>query len=120
MNTFYAIRPVLYHSSLICDQFRRRWKHVQFLADKFWQKWLKLYLPELQKRVKWTDKQVDLKVGDLVLIADELIPRNLWPLATVQAVSVGRDGHVRSAKLKTRSTILVRPITKIVLLEAAV
>lgn len=100
------------------DMYRRRWRHAQYIADQFWRKWIRLYLPELQRRVKWTDKKRNLSVGDLVLIVDENTPRNLWPLALVKEVCVGRDGLVRSVKLRSRSSELVRPITKIVLLEA--
>ena len=99
------------------DVYRRRWRHVQHVADRFWSRWRKLYLPELQKRVKWTDVSRNLSVGDLVLIADENTPRNVWPLALVSDVTKGRDGMVRSVKVKTRTSVLVRPITKIILLE---
>ncbi|KAL5015330.1 hypothetical protein ScPMuIL_009600 [Solemya velum] len=51
------------------------------LADQFWLKWKRLYLSELQKRVKWTSMQRNLTVGDLVLLKEENTPRNLWPLA---------------------------------------
>lgn len=80
---------------------------------------VKLYLPELQKRSKWTGVTDNLAVGDLVLILDEMTPRNLWPLALVVSVNCSRDGLVRSVRVKTRTTELVRPITKIVLLESA-
>ena len=30
------------------DQYRRKWKQVQFLADLFWKRWLREYLPTLQ------------------------------------------------------------------------
>ena len=48
---------------------------------------------------------------------DENVPRGSWPLGLVQEVNVGRDGLVRSARVKTKTTILTRPITKIVTLE---
>ena len=100
------------------DLYRRRWRHVQHVADSFWRQWLRLYLPELQKRIKWNDATRNIAVGDLVLVAGENTPRGLWPLALVKEVSVGRDGLVRSVKVRTRATELVRPVTKIVLLEA--
>ena len=47
------------------------------------------------------------------------MPRSLWPLARVLEVYSNRqDGLVRSAKVKTRTSVLVRPVDKIVLLEA--
>ena len=101
------------------DRFQRRWRHVQHLADQFWRKWLKLYLPELQRRLKWTKVIQNLKVGDLVLLRDEITPRNLWPLGLVVGVNRSRDDLVRSVRVKTKTNEFVRPITKIILLESA-
>ncbi|XP_014679031.1 PREDICTED: uncharacterized protein LOC106818875 [Priapulus caudatus] len=101
------------------DVFRRRWRHVQHLADQFWIKWVRMYLPELQKRIKWTERKTNTTVGDLVLLLEEHTPRNLWPLGIVVEAFEGRDGNVRSVRMRTKSTELVRPITKIVLLESA-
>lgn len=99
------------------DGYRKRWKHSQFLAGQFWKQWLKQYLPELQKRQKWLDKSRNLKISDLVLVMDENVPRWLWPLGSVVDVKCGRDGLVRTVHVKTKSSVLVRPVTKIVLLE---
>ena len=99
------------------DMYKRRWRYVQYLSDLFWRRWLREYLPELQKRNKWFESRRNLKVGDLVLLVDENTPRYLWPLGVVVEVCEGRDGLVRSVKVKTRSTVLVRPITKVVLIE---
>ena len=101
------------------DTYRKRWRQVQHLSDQFWRRWLKEYLPELQKRHKWQQVLYDLKVGDLVLVMDEGSPRGAWPLGLVTATNRGRDGLVRSAKIKTKSTVMTRPITKLVLLEEA-
>ena len=101
------------------DTYRKAWRHAQHLACGFWKVWVKSYLPELQGRQKWLDIKTNLLVGDLVLILDENCPRNLWPLAIVTEVKVGRDDLVRSVKLRTRSNAeLTRPIHKIVLLES--
>ena len=37
----------------------------------------------------------------------------------VKEISVGRDGLVRSVRVKTATTEFVRPITKLVVLEGA-
>ena len=101
------------------DQYRARWRHVQHLSSQFWRKWLKLYLPELHRRHKWSVSRDNLKSGDLVRIADENTDRGLWPLAVVKNVNLSRDGKVRSARVKSKSSEFVRPITKLVLLEAS-
>ena len=99
------------------DVFRKRWRYVQSLANLFWKRWLSCYLPDLQRRVKWQDKNRNLRVGDLVLICDITAPRGSWPLGVVMEVHVGRDELVRSARVRTSTSQLVRPVTKLVLLE---
>jgi len=98
------------------DLYKKRWKQVQYLSNTFWSRWIKEYLPELQRRQKWMKPRRDIKIGDLVLLV-EGTPRNVWPLALVKEVNTAQDGHVRSVVVKTRSSLLVRPISKIVLLE---
>ena len=107
------ILPPCISESMYC----RRWKYVQNLANQFWKRWVREYLPELAKRNKWRDPQVNVKVNDLVLIKDENMPRNLWPLGLISRVIEGRDGLVRTVHVKTKSKTLVRPITKIIMLE---
>lgn len=97
---------------------RRRWRQVQYLADVFWRRWTKEYLPTLQESKKWTQSKENLRVGDMVLVSDENNPRNLWPLARVVETFPGKDGKVRTVKVKTRSSEMVRPIHKLCLLES--
>ena len=40
-------------------------------------------------------------------------------MGLVEDTKVGRDGVVRSARIRTKSIHLVRPITKFVILESA-
>ena len=35
------------------DIYRKKWRQVQFLANLFWERWLKEYTPTLQQRGKW-------------------------------------------------------------------
>ena len=106
--------PGTFHRS---DMLRKRWRFIQHPADQFWRRWIKEYLPELQRRQKWTERQINVKQGDVVLVCDENTPRSLWPLGLVVEVKLGRDGIVRTIRVRTKSTELVRPITKIVMLE---
>ena len=99
---------------------RRRWRQVQYLADVFWRRWIREYLPSLQSRQKWNERCRNVKVGDIVLVVDEKTPRSSWPLARVSQVFANRkDGLVRSVKVRTSTAVLIRPISKIVLLEEA-
>ena len=62
---------------------RRRWRQVQYLADLFWRRWSKEYLPLLQLRQKWVKPKRNLAVGDVVLISTEASHRNSWPLGRI-------------------------------------
>ena len=99
---------------------RRRWKQVQYMADVFWKRWTKEYLPTLQIRQKWHSIERNLEENDLVLAVEPMQHRNQWPLARVVEVYPGRDGLVRSAKVKMMNSEYRRPVTKLCLLEAAV
>ena len=79
----------------------------------------KEYLLELQRQQKWVKDEPNLTVGDLVLLLDENSPRGSWLLGLVNEITVGRDGLVRSVRVKTATTEFVRPITKLVVLEGA-
>ena len=101
------------------DQYVRRWyKQAQYLADIFWNRWLREYLPTLQARQKWTTHKRNLKAGDLVLIVDERVPRGMWPLGQVIKTIADKDGDVRSAEVKTAEGYKYRPVTKLCFLEA--
>jgi hypothetical protein len=72
----------------------------------------------LQERQKWNQPRKNVEVGDVVLLLQENTPRSSSPLARVIEVHRNRsDGHVRSVKLKTATSVLERPICKIVVLE---
>lgn len=96
---------------------RRRWRRVQAFATMFWQRWLREYLPELQRRQKWTAVRRNLAVGQLVLVVDKNAPRGLWNTGVVVGVRQGRDGLVRSVEVRTRLGTVVRGVGQLVLLE---
>ncbi|XDV22790.1 hypothetical protein PO909_027607 [Leuciscus waleckii] len=104
------------------DMFRQQWKQVQSLADNFWYRWRREYLPTLQSRRKWNSTQPDIQEGDLVLLKDNQSPRNKWPMALVSQVFPSTDGRVRKVQLKVtkngsgKEVKYLRPITEVVLL----
>ena len=99
------------------NMYQRKWRYVQHFVRLFWSRWTREYLPELHRRQKWQQEMPNVQKGDIVMILDENSPRGSWPIGRVDDVMTGRDGLVRSVRLSTRSTTLVRPITQIVLLE---
>lgn len=99
---------------------RRRWRQVQYLADIFWRRWVKEYLPSLQERQKWNRPRRNFAVDDIVLVADLSCPRSCWPLGRILDVHRNtQDGYVRRVTVQTKGSILQRPIDKIVFLESA-
>ena len=65
------------------------------------------------------DGLLSLRVGDLVIISSHDVPRSYWPMGRIIEVYPGRDGVVRSVKLKTSNGELSRPSALLCLLEAA-
>ena len=61
------------------------------------------------ERQKWRSRKENIKVGDLVLLADENYPRGEWPITRVWEVVADHDGCVRVAKVKTASTVATLP-----------
>jgi len=96
---------------------RRQWRHAQFLANCFWSRWIREYLPLLQARPKWFKPKRNLKEGDLVLLVDANLSRSQWPLGRITEVLPGTDGCVRTVNVKTKNSTLCRPVAKLCLLE---
>lgn len=115
------VKPVLPHGVFNQeDQYaKRRWKQVQYLADIFWKRWCKEYLTQLQERQRWSTTGRNFSVGDVVLIVDETSPRSSWPLGKVVETFPDKKGLVRQVKVRTKTTVLCRPVTKLCLLQEA-
>lgn len=96
---------------------RRRWKQIQYMCNIFWKRWAREYLPLLQERQKWTRPSRNFAVGDIVLIVDDSAPRNTWLTGKVIQTIPDKTGMVRQVKIKTKTSTLDRPITKICLLQ---
>ena len=98
---------------------RKRWKQVQYLSDIFWKRWTREYLPQLQERQKWMRASRCFAEGDIVLIVDDTAPRNSWILGKIIEAVPDQYGLVRQIRIKTKTSTLDRPITKVCLLQEA-
>ncbi|XP_074653617.1 uncharacterized protein LOC141907774 [Tubulanus polymorphus] len=97
---------------------RKRWRQAQALTNQYWARSTREYLPTLVQRTKWKTASRDLQIDDVVLLADDNLPRGQWPLGRIIDVHPGSDGHVRSVELKTTSGVYRRPATKVCRLDA--
>ncbi|XP_034936335.1 uncharacterized protein [Chelonus insularis] len=93
-----------------------RWQLLQQKMQLFWKTWSSQYLQRQLSISKWYHRSHQLKVGSLVLLTDERFPPAKWPLAKITQLIPGSDGLTRVVKLKTATTELTRPITKLAIL----
>lgn len=90
------------------------WRLVQKMRDHYWQRWSHEYLQSLSARPKWTRSEVSPKIGDLCLVRTEITLPIRWPLARITALHPGDDGVTRVVTVRTASSTLTRPLTKII------
>lgn len=83
------------------------------MADLFWRRWVKEYLPDLQERQKWHTTKRNLKPEDVVLVVDDSAPRNSWVMGRILQVFSDHKGLVRQAQVKTSINIILWPVTKL-------
>ncbi|XP_055522867.1 uncharacterized protein LOC129717047 [Wyeomyia smithii] len=92
---------------------------VQLRVQQFWCRWRSEYLKELQRQSYINPEKVNLKVGQLVILKDQLMPPTQWPLARIDALYPGRDNISRVLLLRTSSGIFKRPSCKVCPLPCA-
>ncbi|KAL0194543.1 hypothetical protein M9458_008115, partial [Cirrhinus mrigala] len=101
----------------------KRWRRIQHLIKQFWSRWKKEYLLNISMRQKWHVVRRNLKVNDVVLIKEDLFPRNQWQLGRIVETTVDSDGLVRRVKVRVseqsslgkhyslfKSSVLERPV----------
>lgn len=88
------------------------------IANEFWKRWLREYLPCLTRRTKWFDNSAQqISVGDIVIIVDDNAKRNEWLKGAVVDVHRGKDDVVRSAVVRTQHGLSTRPVVKLAKLD---
>ncbi|KAL7739552.1 hypothetical protein ACLKA6_008678 [Drosophila palustris] len=97
---------------------RQRWHQSQTFGDQFWKRWVKEYAPVLTKRSKWFEKTTPIQIGSVVVVVDENLPRNMWPMGRIINTITAKDGQVRRVTIKTNKGTMERPATKVAVLDA--
>ncbi|XP_035854176.1 uncharacterized protein LOC118494390 [Sander lucioperca] len=108
---------------------KKRWRRVQYLTEQFWSRWKKEYLTNIILRQRWHSARRNVKVGDIVIVKEDEVPRNEWRIGRVLDVCKDEDGLVRKVTVQmgnrklrkegqrlTSSSILERPVHKLVVL----
>ena len=71
------------------------------ISNQFWKRWLIEYLPMLQSRRKWNVHQTNIEPVTIVLLKEENLPTEKWPLARITDICPSSDEIVRVAKVET-------------------
>ena len=83
-------------------------------ANTIWSRWLREYVPSLNKRVKWhTHSDSTLKTGDLVWVIEPDSLRGYYPLARIVKLNYGQDGCDQSALVYTATREVTRLTVKL-------
>ncbi|KAF8785801.1 hypothetical protein HNY73_011306 [Argiope bruennichi] len=92
-----------------------RAKMIQVLRERF----RKEYLGQLIQCHRQHPQSSNIHIGDILLIGDNVKKRLQGPLARVIELIPGKDGHVRTVRVKTQQSTLVRPIKRMFPLEVS-
>ena len=84
--------------------------------ERFWNIWSEDYIKNPPSLGNGKSK-MNLKIGSVVLIREEGLPRLKWPLARISEVIKSKDGLIRAVKLRTKKGELVRSVKKLHCLE---
>ncbi|KAH8307804.1 hypothetical protein KR044_008259 [Drosophila immigrans] len=93
-----------------------RWQKIKALSQQFCTRWKEEYLKELHKRNKWPVPNVNLQIGDMVIVKEETMPVNEWRLGRVLRAYPGDDDRVRVVDVQTSHGVIKRPLVKLLLL----
>uniref|UniRef100_A0A8D8ZD83 DUF5641 domain-containing protein n=1 Tax=Cacopsylla melanoneura TaxID=428564 RepID=A0A8D8ZD83_9HEMI len=96
--------------------FSGRLKYRNELKKQLRERFRSEYLGQL-KLCSRKRKEHNLKQGDIVLIGDDNVKRQQWPIGRVTELVKGNDESVRMVRVKTASGVLSRPVQRLYLLE---
>ena len=100
------------------------WRRNQKQLNLFWEFWKQEYLLSLREtsplRHKGVHSQLNRwpKLGEVVVVKDDHLPRGAWKLALIKEFIFGKDGLIRSVRIQLpNKTIISRAINHLFPLE---
>ncbi|GBM09146.1 hypothetical protein AVEN_226671-1 [Araneus ventricosus] len=99
------------------NHFRKRLRFRAKVIEELRKRFRSEYLGQLIQRQKQYPLSSNIREGDIILIGDDVKKTLHWSLARVIELILGKDGLVRTVKLKTQSSTLIRPIKRVFPLE---
>ena len=100
------------------------WRRNQKQLNLFWEFWKQEYLLSLRETSPLRHKGVRSqlyrwpKLGEVVVVKDDYLPRGAWKLALIKEFIFGKDGLIRSVKIQLpNKTIISRAINHLFPLE---
>lgn len=83
---------------------------LQRMVQTLWNTCSHEYLVNMQQRPKWKQPQVNLRIGQLVIIKEANISPSQWVLSRILKTFPGEDNLIRCAEVKCKNTLVSRPI----------
>ena len=104
------------------EEIRKRALHLSKLLSQCWKRWKREYLVNLREQHmhhRRQERSSGISEGDIVIIEDENYKnRSYWKMGRVLSPIVGRDDHVRGARvLLANGQTIERPVQKLYPLE---
>ncbi|KRZ92121.1 hypothetical protein T08_15317 [Trichinella sp. T8] len=97
----------------------RSWRYQRNMMEHLWSRWKREYLVTLSAHGKWRQLQQQVRVGDIVLVAEQNLPRSQWALRRITELQDGIDGVARSARVKISNGMITISVRSLILVEPA-
>ena len=98
---------------------RKRQKYVKKCKNVARRRWQREYVTALYERhnMQHNSKAVNINVGDVVMIKDEIKKRRKWKIGIISELFQDKDDQIQDAQVKTPRGYLDRPIQLLCPLE---
>jgi hypothetical protein len=95
------------------SKYAARWRHLSMVMDHFWVRFMREFIPQLQKQDKWLKGYSDPAIGDVVCVLEEK-DKGKWPLGRIISLGEPQGGRIRTVDVDFNGRVLSRPIHQII------